>query len=73
MSYIVHTEDKKIEIGELFNKSNICAICNNSIESIEDANVDHIIPWSKGGRTILENAQITHEFCNKSKGNKEVL
>lgn len=57
---------------EFFKKNNICSICNNVIDSIDDANVDHIIPWSKGGKTTLDNAQITHEFCNKSKGNKEV-
>lgn len=59
------------EKEELFNTSNVCAICGNIIDNIKDANVDHIIPWSKGGKTTLENAQLTHEFCNKSKGNKE--
>lgn len=56
------------EKEELYKISNICAICNNVIDDIKDANVDHIIPWSKGGKTTLENAQLTHEFCNKSKG-----
>lgn len=59
------------EKEELFNIANVCAICGNTIDNIKDANVDHITPWSKGGKTILENAQLTHEFCNKSKGNKE--
>lgn len=55
------------EKEELYRQSNTCAICGNLIENIEDANVDHIIPWSKGGKTTLDNAQLTHEFCNKSK------
>ena len=28
---------------------------------------DHIIPWSKGGQTVLENAQLVHSTCNKYK------
>lgn len=32
--------------------------------------VDHIIPWSKGGRTNLENAQLLCKLHNSSKGNK---
>lgn len=54
---------------ELFNKDQYCGICNQKIETIQEANVDHIVPWSLGGKTELSNAQLTHEFCNKSKNN----
>ena len=57
--------DKKI----LFDNCNqICAICKNKIFNIEDAHVDHIVRHSEGGPTILDNAQITHRYCNLSKG-----
>lgn len=49
-----------------------CKICSQQILMIEDAEVDHIIPFSKGGKTELHNAQLTHRFCNRSKSNKDV-
>lgn len=47
-----------------------CAICGQKILNIEDSEVDHITPHSKGGETILSNAQITHRYCNRAKGNR---
>lgn len=47
-----------------------CAICSQKILHIEDSEVDHVIPHSKGGETILSNAQITHRYCNRAKGNR---
>lgn len=36
----------------------------------EDAQVDHKYPWSKGGKSTLNNAQLICSSCNSSKGNK---
>ena len=33
------------------------------------AEIDHIIPFSKGGKTTLDNAQLTHMHCNRSNEN----
>lgn len=52
-------------------KPHVCGICGEEIKEFDDCQVDHIIPWSKGGRTIPENAQLTHAKCNMSKGNRE--
>lgn len=35
----------------------------------EELQVDHILPWSKGGRTELSNAQLLCRTCNAKKGN----
>ena len=35
----------------------------------EELQVDHIEAWSKGGRTVLSNAQLLCGPCNKKKGN----
>src|SRR5699024_9783585 len=35
---------------------------------IEEMDADHIVPWSKGGRTISENCQMLCIACNRSKG-----
>lgn len=57
----------------LWQKSNhICPYCNQLILSIDDAEVDHILPYSKGGDTVLENAQLLHRHCNRAKNNSEI-
>jgi hypothetical protein len=52
---------------QLFDASPICAICKNQIHSFDDSTVDHIYPYSKGGKTILMNGQLTHRSCNARK------
>lgn len=55
---------------QLFDKNPVCAISGQTILAIEDAEVDHIIPYSKGGKTELENAQLVLRYFNRTKGNK---
>ena len=56
------------EKQRLFDRQNgICGICKNRILDIDDAHVDHIVRFSEGGDTSLENAQLTHRFCNLQK------
>ena len=52
---------------KMFQCNPICAICGNKILTIEDCEVDHIIPFTKGGLTSIENAQLTHRTCNRMK------
>jgi len=52
---------------ELWKKSHSCQLCKNAIHSFEDSTVDHILPYSKGGKTVPENAQLAHRSCNASK------
>ncbi|MBM6839995.1 HNH endonuclease [[Clostridium] spiroforme] len=54
---------------ELFYDGYICSYCGNEILSIDDAEVDHIIPYSQGGKTDLSNAQLLHRHCNREKSN----
>jgi hypothetical protein len=56
---------------ELFDNENTCSICNQRIQSIDDAAVDHITQYWKGGRTIPENARLTHRFCNWARPRKD--
>ncbi|WP_181306839.1 DUF262 domain-containing protein [Rufibacter sp. XAAS-G3-1] len=52
---------------ELFAANPYCSISKQKILSIEDAEVDHIIPFSKGGRTEKDNAQLVLRYFNRSK------
>ncbi|AWX42930.1 DUF262 domain-containing protein [Metamycoplasma cloacale] len=48
----------------------ICPICNQQINDINLCEIDHINPFSKGGLTTEENAQLTHKICNRTKSDK---
>jgi hypothetical protein len=52
---------------KLFSDDPTCKLCGNRIMAIEDAEVDHTDPYSKGGPTTIENAQIAHRYCNRHK------
>ncbi len=52
---------------KLFDANPICAICKNRIHLLEDSTVDHIHPYSKGGKTVQENGQLSHRSCNAIK------
>jgi len=54
---------------QLYNANSMCAICKNQIHSFDDSTVDHIHPYSKGGKTVLTNAQLAHRSCNARKNN----
>ena len=51
----------------LYDKSQSCSICRNKIHNIDDSTVDHIIPYSKGGKTVDSNGQLAHRSCNSKK------
>lgn len=61
----------KSDKDELYKKSKNrkCKGCGRSLTYTE-ANVDHIVPWSKGGKTELANAQLLCQPCNSRKGNR---
>lgn len=46
-----------------------CVLCGQS-GAAGRLHVDHVIPWSQGGRTELENLQTLCERCNLGKGNR---
>ncbi|MFC2994220.1 DUF262 domain-containing protein [Acinetobacter sichuanensis] len=55
---------------QLFDQNPVCSISKQRILAIEDSEVDHIIPYSKGGKTDIENAQLVLRYFNRAKSNK---
>lgn len=49
---------------ELFEADPTCVICNQRVSLIDDAALDHDKEYWRGGRTVPENARITHRLCN---------
>lgn len=46
-----------------------CVKCGKNFD-IKDMEGDHIIPWSKGGQTVIENCQMICIDCNRRKSDK---
>lgn len=57
-------DDIKLAVWE--EQQHRCAICGNE-EDYAFMEGDHIIPWSKGGRTVRENCQMLCRNCNRHK------
>ena len=47
-----------------------CVLCGATARDGAKLQVDHIIPVSKGGKTVMSNLQTLCEKCNKGKNNK---
>ena len=60
-------EDIKLAVWE--KQGHICPMCHKEFD-FEFMDGDHIIPWSKGGRTVIENCQMLCHECNLHKGAK---
>ena len=56
---------------ELYEQNPTCQLCGNRIISVDDAAVDHIEQYWLGGKTIPENARLTHRYCNAARPRKE--
>lgn len=61
---------------QLYSKSNRCNHINEDGTRCKETSyskleVDHVIPWSCGGRTTLDNAQLLCKHHNTSKGNRD--
>ena len=60
-------EDEKREAYET--QGGICPKCGKHY-AIEEMEGDHIVPWSKGGKTVPENLQMLCRRCNGLKSDK---
>lgn len=47
----------------------MCKKCGKHFQ-LSDMEADHIIPWSKGGKTNIDNCQLLCMSCNRSKSDK---
>ncbi len=57
---------------QLFNSDPTCLICGQRIQDIDDSAVDHIDQYWLGGKTIPENARLTHRYCNLARPRHDV-
>lgn len=55
----------------LYKRNPTCTICGQHIVDLDDAAVDHVEQYWLGGKTIPENARLTHRHCNWARKRKE--
>lgn len=61
--------DKRDKMAAYTKQDGICPICKQHF-NYEEMEGDHIIPWSKGGKTVPENCQMLCKDCNGKKTDK---
>ena len=64
----LRTFSEKDRITMYHKQGGLCALCGKPFD-IKEMHADHIIPWSRGGATDLNNGQMLCTQCNLSKGN----
>ena len=52
---------------ELYERDPTCKLCGQRVQTLDDAAVDHVDQYWTGGRTIPDNARITHRYCNTAR------
>lgn len=62
--------NERLKVQVLMRDGNKCRLCGIILTG-DNIHFDHIIPWSKGGETVLENLQILCVKHNLAKGNLE--
>ncbi len=73
LSLRAFTDAQKLECYE--RQKGICPYCKNegkekTYYEFNEMAGDHIIPWSRGGKTVVENCQMLCRLHNNIKGNK---
>lgn len=61
--------DEKMKRKAYEAQNGICPLCKNHFK-FEEMKGDHIVPWSKGGKTEMTNLQMLCRLCNNTKSNK---
>jgi hypothetical protein len=57
---------------QLWESNSTCAICGQKIHIVDDAEIDHVEHYLKDGKTIPNNALLTHRYCNRVRSRSEV-
>jgi 5-methylcytosine-specific restriction endonuclease McrA len=56
---------------KLMNADPTCALCGQGLHDINDAELDHVHHYWRGGATIPENARLAHRYCNRVRGGRQ--
>jgi 5-methylcytosine-specific restriction endonuclease McrA len=63
--------DKPLKNKVVERDQSTCRYCGIKLE-LNEINIDHVIPYSKGGKTVIENLVVSCVPCNMRKFNKSL-
>lgn len=71
----IFTEKQKstVILRNLFSTAARCGICEGILDPRGGLQHDHVLRWSEGGLTTVENDRLTHPFCNNNRDIIEAL
>jgi len=49
-----------------------CWLCNRAIALADTLSIDHVRPLSRGGSNKIDNLRLSHERCNRKRGDGPV-
>ena len=58
----------RVRIRLLERDGNLCWLCEKPFSNRKPPSIDHVIPKSKGGPTIISNLKLAHSKCNYERG-----
>ena len=59
--------NKKQILEKLTFQNHICPLCKLIIKETDEYEGDHIISWTSGGSTTIDNLQVLHKRCHQKK------
>ncbi len=69
--------DRLPRLEVVFNRANLfmrdqytCQYCGRSVRNPKDRTIDHVVPRSRGGKTVWENVVLCCRKCNLKKGGR---
>lgn len=68
-----HKEPRSFSLNlkkQLWETNTACAKCGQTIQTLDDAEVDHIEFYWRGGKTLPLNARLVHRYCNRARGGR---
>lgn len=63
----------KLAVNSYLDRADRCQICGGRMIPNHNTQVDHIVQFSHGGPTSIENSRFTHPFCNNNREKIENL
>lgn len=63
----LRTFSEKMKVAAYEKQKGVCPACKKDFQ-MDEMEADHIIPWSKGGKTVPENCRMLCRLDNRTKG-----
>jgi hypothetical protein len=70
---ITPRERSQAVLSKLIDRAITCEICGGIIDPASGIQFDHVILYSQGGSSTLDNSRVTHPYCNNNRSRIEEI